>query len=204
MARKVPRVTPASSARSTQNSSGARAAASSSSSAVSSRFRRDEDFPFRGREVNVLRVVGLGELLRFAPDGHAAAADMADAEGEDTFGGHHFETLRAGKATEKFAVFRHGVAVGDFERGPEPILGTCVSRSVERITMWPEKGSFSHMKSKAALSFSGGTLQATRAPRARLMDMRVWRTRRIVPARSMAMMRSETKSSGNPQSVAIC
>src|ERR1035437_10286467 len=71
------------------------------------------------------------------------------------------------------------------------------------MTMWPEKGSFCHMKSKAALSFSGGIFQATRAPWARLMDMRVRRTRRMVPAASMAMMRSATRWNGRLAELAI-
>ena len=60
------------------------------------------------------------------------------------------------------------------------------------MTTWPENGSFWNMKSKALESFSGGTCQATSAPRARFVAMRVWRTRRIVPARSIAAMRSRT------------
>src|SRR5438128_2242445 len=47
--------------------------------------------------------------------------------------------------------------------------------SVERMTMWPEKGSCCHMYSKASLSFGSGTCHATSAPSARLVASMVWR-----------------------------
>jgi hypothetical protein len=59
------------------------------------------------------------------------------------------------------------------------------------------------MKSKAALSFSSGTRQATRAPWANFVESRVWRTRRMMPASSMALIRSSTVSSGTPLCSAI-
>ena len=49
------------------------------------------------------------------------------------------------------------------------------------------------MKSKAASSRSGGTFQATRAPEARLVASKVWRTRRIVPASSIMRIRLSRK-----------
>ena len=51
--------------------------------------------------------------------------------------------------------------------------------------------------------FSGATFQATSAPSARLVASRVWRTRRIVPARNMAAMRAITTSLVRPERRAI-
>ena len=67
-----------------------------------------------------------------------------------------------------------------------------VAASVERKTTCPLNGSCWNMKSKAALSLSSGTFQATSAPEARLVASKVCRTRRIVPAASMARIRSST------------
>ena len=58
--------------------------------------------------------------------------------------------------------------------------------SVERTTTWPLNGSCWNMKSNAPFSFSSGTFHATSAPSARLLATSVWRTRRMVPAASIA------------------
>ena len=78
-----------------------------------------------------------------------------------------------------------------------------VSLSVVRSTTWPENGSSLNIQSKADRSFLGGTFQAMSAPGARLVAMSVWRTRRIVPASSIAPMRSITVASGTPAASAI-
>ncbi len=59
------------------------------------------------------------------------------------------------------------------------------------------------MNSNAASSLSGATSHAHSAPLARLVESSVWRTRRIVPARSIAATRSMTVSTGTPLRVAI-
>ena len=65
--------------------------------------------------------------------------------------------------------------------------------------MWPEKGSPSHMNSNAALSFSGEDAGDESRPGARLMDMELcWR---MVPARSMAAMRSMTTAPSEAREV---
>ncbi len=69
-------------------------------------------------------VVGFGEGFGFAADLHAAAADVSNAQGEDAFGGHHFEGFGAGEFAEELAMLGHGEAVGDFKGGPEAVLGT--------------------------------------------------------------------------------
>ena len=78
-----------------------------------------------------------------------------------------------------------------------------VTASVERSTTCPENGSRCDIQSKAASIFSGGTFQATSAPSARLVASKVCRTRRIVPARNIAMIRLSTVSTGNPARSAI-
>ncbi len=54
------------------------------------------------------------------------------------------------------------------------------------------------MYSKAASRFSCGTCHATSAPCARLVASSVCRTRRIVPARSIAWMRAITSDNSTP------
>ncbi len=78
-----------------------------------------------------------------------------------------------------------------------------VSASVERITTCPENGSSRNMQVKASSSRSWGTCQATRAPGARLVASSVCRTRRMVPAASMARIRSSTVGSSTPERRAI-
>ena len=59
------------------------------------------------------------------------------------------------------------------------------------------------MNSNAASSRSGATSHAQSAPWARFVESSVWRTRRIVPARSIATTRSMTVSTGTPLRAAI-
>src|SRR2546430_5421637 len=59
------------------------------------------------------------------------------------------------------------------------------------------------MKSKAASILSSGTFHATSAPSARFVASSVCRTRRIVPARSIAVMRVITTSTSTPERRAI-
>ncbi len=71
------------------------------------------------------------------------------------------------------------------------------------MTTCPEKGSSFDMNSNVASRRSAGTFHATSAPSARFVAMSVWRTRRIVPASSMARMRVVTVSKSTPDSRAI-
>src|SRR5208283_2553846 len=79
----------------------------------------------------------------------------------------------------------------------------CVSESVDRITTCPEKGSCRNIYSNAESILSGGNFHATSAPSARLVASNVCRTRRIVPAFIIALIRSSTRSSRTPDNVAI-
>src|SRR5271165_5051558 len=59
------------------------------------------------------------------------------------------------------------------------------------------------MKPNAPSSLSSGTFHATRAPSARFVAKSVWRTRLIVPAFNMALIRCRTSLSSTPDSLAI-
>ena len=145
-------------------------------------------------------VVRLGEnFVRLLPGSMALSADVADAQGEDAFGGHDLERRRAGLLAEQAgSAFPSSSPAGTLSVVQRRYFEPGVSLSVERMTMWPENGSSWNMYSKPAWSLSSGTTQAIRPPSARLMDISVWRTRRIVPARSMARMRSMTMGRSTP------
>ena len=115
------------------------------------------------------------------------------------FAGISLKRSAAGVLHEHAAVFVHRIAL----RAPSASSTAgkslpVVCWSVERTTTWPLNGSSWNMKSNAAFSFSSGTFHATSAPSARLLATSVCRTRRIVPAASIARMRSSTVSSGTP------
>ena len=95
------------------------------------------------------------------------------------------------------------VPVGVFSVVHSRYMLPVVCPSVLRTTTCPLNGSFLNIQSNASFSFSSGTCHATSAPSARFDATSVCLTRRIVPAASIALIRSSTVSSGTPLFSAI-
>src|SRR6266550_6173108 len=82
-----------------------------------------EDAPIEFTQLDNFSVGHFGQLIRFAAGFHAAAADVADTQGEEAQGGHEFESFGAGLLHQQAAVFFHRETLRDFEGGPEAIFG---------------------------------------------------------------------------------
>src|ERR1051326_1112433 len=85
-------------------------------------LERRQHAPLQIRQLDLRRVLYLGQLLGLAAGLHPHAAHVADAEGEDALGGHHAEMLGPGEAREHRAILVDRVALRDFDGRPQPVI----------------------------------------------------------------------------------
>src|SRR5271169_5983752 len=80
--------------------------------------------PFELAQFDHVDVGHLCRHIRLAANFHAAAADMADAKGEQSPGRHEAEVFRAGLPGQILAMLRHGETLWHFHSRPQFVTGT--------------------------------------------------------------------------------
>ena len=85
-------------------------------------LERRQHAPVEVGQLDLRRVLHDRQLIRLAAWLHALAPDVADAEGEDAFGGHDAEMLGAGEPRQQRAMLLDRIALRHFHRRPEAVV----------------------------------------------------------------------------------
>ena len=170
------------------------------SSGVEFALQRGQHAPIEIGQLRLGRVLHLGQLVRFRCPAPSPCGGRGRRRGRRCgCAGMTRKCSAPVWRAEQRAVLLDRITLRHFHRRPEPVIRAGrrrVGRADDDVA--GERIVAGTCKSNAASSFSSGNCHATSAPSARFVAISVCRTRRIVPARSIARMRSITVSTSTP------